>query len=450
VRETYVRAAVFVGLVLVALLVACDTKSPTGPSTVTVETPSPPTTTTVPPGPGTTTAPPTTTSTTTSIALSLSRTYVAFGPVPPTVPSQLTVVLQQRSAVASFFESLRFFEKQADPVFTVMGFYVTPGGGRGQVTGQLVGTLDAGTYNGTLTAETPECTAEREYGGTLDPQFLRWTGGATLRDCKGSPLSFNSLVMLATNAPLPTTTAASSSTTTTPLQCSFSLSSSATSFGPAGGQATVGLTTGPTCGWTVQNFADWITVQPQSGSGSATIALTVAPGPPRSATVVIAGQPFVVNQGQATTTTTTTTSPTTSTSTTTTTTTTTTTSIPPMPDLTPTTPAGAGVCRTTPSAQLLVNVTNVGPADAPPSITRVSFDPGGGATSVDANTPGIPSKQTAADLAFGIPSTCYVSMCSVLIIADIQGGVQEANEGNNSLQATCNFSNFGSVPSRQR
>jgi hypothetical protein len=442
------RAAVFVGLVLVALLMACDTKSPTGPSTVTVETPSPPTTTTAPPGPGTTTAPPTSTSTTTSVAMALSRTYVAFGPVPPTVPSQLTVVLQQRSAVASFFESLAFFEKQAEPVFTVMGFYVTPGGGRGQVTGQLVGTLDAGTYNGTLTAETPECTAEREYGGTLDPQFLRWTGGQTLRDCKGSPLSFNSLVMLATNAPLPTTTAASTSTTTTPLQCSFSLSTSGTSFGPTGGQATVGLTTGPTCGWTVQNFADWITVQPQSGSGSATIALTVAQGPPRSATVVIAGQPFVVNQGQATTTTTTTTSPTTSTSTTTTTTTTT--SIPPMPDLIPSVPAGADFCRThtNSSLQLLVTITNIGSAPAAPSFTRVYFQNGGVIESVDRITPGLAQNATSPDLAFDIPSSCRVSNCSILIEADALVWVQESDEVNNRRQTTCNFG--VSVPARQR
>jgi CARDB len=437
------RAAVFVGLVLVALLMACDTKSPTGPSTVTVETPSPPTTTTAPPGPGTTTAPPTSTSTTTSVAMALSRTYVAFGPVPPTVPSQLTVVLQQRSAVASFFESLAFFEKQAEPVFTVMGFYVTPGGGRGQVTGQLVGTLDAGTYNGTLTAETPECTAEREYGGTLDPQFLRWTGGQTLRDCKGSPLSFNSLVMLATNAPLPTTTAASTSTTTTPLQCSFSLSTSGTSFGPTGGQATVGLTTGPTCGWTVQNFADWITVQPQSGSGSATIALTVAQGPPRSATVVIAGQPFVVNQTLATTTTTS--------SSTTTSTSTTTTSVVPLPDLVPV-GTGTALCRTNKSPELLVAITNVGSAPAAPSFTRVYFQNGGVITPVDRITPGLaPNATTTPDLVFGIPDSCWVLNCSILIVADALGGVPESDEVNNSRQTTCDFSAFApSVPARQR
>jgi hypothetical protein len=436
VRETYVRAAVFVGLVLVALLMACDTKSPTGPSTVTVETPSPPTTTTVPPGPGTTTAPPTTTSTTTSIALSLSRTYVAFGPVPPTVPSQLTVVLQQRSAVASFFESLRFFEKQADPVFTVMGFYVTPGGGRGQVTGQLVGTLDAGTYNGTLTAETPECTAEREYGGTLDPQFLRWTGGATLRDCKGSPLSFNNLVMLATNAPAPTTTP-SSSTTTTPLQCSFSLSASSASFGPAGGQTTVGLTTGPTCGWNVQNFVDWITAQPQSGAGSATIALAVAPGPPRSATVVIAGQPFVVNQGEAPPTTSTTTSSTTST------TTSTTTSIPPLPDLIPTTPPGTTFCRRPISSTTLnVQVTNFGQAASAQSTTRVSFD----GVPFEQATPPLGPNQASPDMTFNIPESCQVENCSVSIMADALGVVPESQEGNNSFQTVCDFRPSNSVP----
>jgi hypothetical protein len=341
------------------------------------------------------------------------------------VPSQLTIVLQQRSAVASFFESLAFFEKQADPVFTVMGFYVTPGGGRGQVTGQLVGTLDAGTFTGTLTSETPECVAEREYGGTLDPQFLRWTGGATLRDCKGSPLSFNNLVMLATNAPAPTTTP-SSSTTTTPLQCSFSLSASSASFGPAGGQTTVGLTTGPTCGWNVQNFVDWITAQPPSGAGSATIALAVAPGPPRSATVVIAGQPFVVNQGPAPTT-----------SSTTSTTTSTTTSIPPLPDLIPTTPTGTTFCRRSSTTTLNVQVTNFGEAASAQSTTRVTF---GGSPPVDQGTPPLGPNQASPDMSFNIPQTCFVQNCSVSIMADALGVVPESQEGNNSFQTVCDFS----------
>jgi hypothetical protein len=296
------RKPIFFVLLLAALSVACDSESPTGPSTVTIEELNPPqTTTTVPPG-GTTTVG-TSSSTTTIITPATTRTYVSLGPVPPTVPSQLTIFLQPLGArsVASFMDRLPFVGTlQDEPLrWTVEGFYVTSGGGRGQVTGELVGTLDQGSFTGRLTSETPECTAEREFGGSVDPQFLRWNGGRTLRDCKDSPLGFGSLVMIATTGPAPTTTAISSSTTTAPVQCSYSLSADGVSIDGAGGQRTVGLTTGPTCNWSVQNFVPWIRVQPSSGIGSATVSLTMEanPGEPRNATIVIAGLPFVVSQG---------------------------------------------------------------------------------------------------------------------------------------------------------
>jgi CARDB len=420
------RKPLFIALLFVALWIACDTKSATGPSTVVIEAPSPPTTTTsVPPG-TTTTVPPTTTVTTTTVAVLTQRTYVAFGPVPPTVPSQLSIVLQAagaRSRPASLLARLPLFDTaQETQVWTVLGFYRTGAGGGGQVSGTLVGTLDEGTFNGTLTFETPECTAEREFGGTLDPQFLRWTGGQTLRDCKGSPLAFNSLVMLATTAPPPTSTAISSSTTTAPVQCAYSLSANGTSLPGQGGSTTVGLTTGPTCGWTVQNFVDWITVQPQSGSGSATIAITVArnDGPPRSATVVIAGNAFVVNQGLPTTTTTT--------------------SVLALPDLVPVTPTGSFCRRGSAGTLLYVDVHNQGTAAAAESFTRVYFDNGiSSATFVDRVTQGLQPNATAAGLTFAVPPSCIERSCTILITVDVQSAVLESSEGNNNVSATCNF-----------
>ncbi len=283
-------------LLFAGLLVACDSPSPTGPTgatdgpgTVVIETPSPSTTTTSVPVSSTTTTTTTSTSTsstptttiippTTTIPLATTRTYMSLGQVPPTVPSQLSLVLQGGPAV-----------------WTVIGFYRTPSGGGGQVRGQLVGNLDAGSFDGTLTAETPECVAQWAFSGSLDPQFLRWTAGPHSADCKGSPLSFNTLLMLATTGPPPTSTVLP---TTTAVQCGYSLSANGIALPKAGGQATVGLATGPSCSWTVQNFVDWITVQPGAGTGSATIILTVAEnrGIPRSATVIIGGQPFVVSQ----------------------------------------------------------------------------------------------------------------------------------------------------------
>jgi hypothetical protein len=267
------RRALIIGL-FVALGVACESTATdtnlTGPSTVVIETPSPPTTTVL----TTTTTPPTTS----TIPLATTRTYVAFGQVAPTTPIQLTIALQSTGPLS----------------WIVTGSYRTASGGSGQVSGTLAGTLDTGAFTGMLTSETPECIAERAFSGTVDTQFLRWNGGATLADCKGSPLAFNELVMLPTGAPPPVSTV--NSTSTIPVQCSYALSSSSVSVPTSGGQATVGLTTGPACGWTVQNFVEWISVIPAGGTGSATIALTVASGPPRSATLVIGGVVFVVNQ----------------------------------------------------------------------------------------------------------------------------------------------------------
>jgi hypothetical protein len=268
--ETFMRKALVVAL-LGVVIVGCDNPSvtPTGPGTVVVETPSPPTTT-IPPS----SIPTTTTST---IPLATTRLYVAFGQVAPTSPSQLTLVLTG-----------------GPTSWIVMGNYQTAAGGNGLVKGSLAGNLDAGTFQGTLTSETPECVAERAFSGSVDKEFLRWTGAATLADCKGNPLAFNALVMLPTGAPPPMSTI--NSTSTIPVQCSYALSASSVSVPTTGGQASVALTTGPTCGWTVQNFVEWITVVPVGGTGAASIALTVAPGPPRSATLVIAGTAFVVNQ----------------------------------------------------------------------------------------------------------------------------------------------------------
>jgi len=203
-----------------------------------------------------------------------------------------------------------------------------------------------------------------------------------------------------------------------PLQCSYSLSANGTSVDAAGGQQTVALTTGPTCGWNVQNFVNWISVQPTTGIGSATVSLTVEPNPgaPRSATIVIAGLPFVVSQGVPTTTT-----------------------VLALADLLPvTTPT----CSSSGDI-LAVNIRNQGSATAGSSFTRVYFDNGStGATFVDRLTQSLPAN-TTANLTFTIPSSCWVSNCSIQVVSDNLNAVQESNEGNNTATATCDFSVIG-------
>ena len=428
-------------LAVVAVAVACDTPSPTGPTTVIVTNTSSTTTSTSTTTTSTSTTSTSTVATTTTIPLiNINRTWVAFGPVTnPNQPVSLTMLLQPTSVVASssqnwsdkfksFVGRLPFLGTQADPVSGVVGTWRSLAGGGGRVTGSLVGIFDAGVFNGTLTAEFPECTAERNFTATLDPQFLRLTGGATIRDCKDSPLSFTNITMLVSQAPLPTTTTATSSTTSTPLQCSYALSASSTDVPSTGGDRTVGVITGPTCVWSVQNFVPWIKVQPLSGTGPTTVILTVAenPGPPRSATVVIAGLPFIVNQGVPTTTTTTSVL---------------TTSIPPQADLLPITIDGS-FCRTTDATNttLRVLVRNGGNETAAgPFFTRVTFDSGTSITSQDRLVPALPPN-TNEEVLFAIPDACRLAAsCSIQIAVDANNGVVESNESNNIVGARCDY-----------
>lgn len=310
-------------LLVAVAVVACDTKDPGGPANVTITGPSPFTTTTT-----TSTSTPST-STTTSIPFTLSRTYIAIGPVAPNIPNLLTVSLRlisggaAASSLQAWGDGAPRFTTAADPVFEVLGFYTTPGGAGGGVQGQLVGTLDNGQFTGTLTSITPECTAERQFGGSVNSLSLNWTGGPTLKDCKGSPLSFSSLTMLATAAPPPTAPPIPV-TTTIPLSCAYGVTPTNVTFGSNGGTASVTINTGPTCAWSVQRFVDWVTVQPTAGSGPSTVSIAVPqnPGGQRTTTVVVAGQAVTITQLTTPLPSATTTSTSTSTTTTTTTTTT--------------------------------------------------------------------------------------------------------------------------------
>ena len=284
------RKLLLTGVLLAVAMVACESKDVTGPAQVTITGPSPFTTTTT----TSTTVPPTsTTVATTTIPFALSRTYISVGPVPPTLPNVLTLTLRQTAP---------------DPVFAVLGFFTTPSGSGGPIEGQLVGPLDNGTFTGKMSSVTEECTAQREFSGTVNAQSLQWRGGMTLKDCKGNPLAFNQLTMLATAAP-PPTSPPTPVTTTIPLSCGFNLSAGSALLGINGGNAIVNLSTGPVCTWTTQRFVEWVTIQPVAGTGPSSVVVTVAPNPgaPRQTTVVIAGQPFVINQSNTVVTTTSTT-----------------------------------------------------------------------------------------------------------------------------------------------
>jgi len=83
-------------------------------------------------------------------------------------------------------------------------------------------------------------------------------------------------------------------------ECAFQLAQSSASFPQPGGNGSVDMhASSALCQWTAASDANWITVtSAASGKGSASVAFSVAPttGPPRTATITIAGLPFSVTQ----------------------------------------------------------------------------------------------------------------------------------------------------------
>ena len=84
--------------------------------------------------------------------------------------------------------------------------------------------------------------------------------------------------------------------------CTYSLSNSSASFGQFGGSGGFTLTaSGSTCAWSASSNQGWLTVTggTSSGTGSSTIAFSVAPNSvasPRAALITVAGKAFSVSQ----------------------------------------------------------------------------------------------------------------------------------------------------------
>ena len=82
--------------------------------------------------------------------------------------------------------------------------------------------------------------------------------------------------------------------------CSFSLSPTSQSFDAAGGTGSVSVQASTNCSWNATSNATWITVvSGASGIGNGTVVFQVQAnitGLPRSSSLTIAGQTFMVNQ----------------------------------------------------------------------------------------------------------------------------------------------------------
>jgi hypothetical protein len=423
------------GLLLCAVLAACETKSPTGPSG---NTPTTTTTTTIVPGPTPTTT--SSTTTTTAVLGSLARRYTTFAP-PPNVPADMTLLFEliQAPAAASVTGFTADRHAITENEYKVTGVYVMGNGTTGTVTGELGGSLNpletGGDFKGSLTATMPSgCTALRDFSGLITSTTLQWTGGTvgtTTNPCSPNPLTaFQSISMLRNdaNAPLPTppSTTSSISTTTTTVACTYSLAPTSDTVGSAGGVRTVDITAPAGCAWSAQSFASWITINPPyGGSGSATITYNVAATTTaRSGTLLIGGIQFPVVQSAPVTTTTT--------------------SIVPLADLIPEPPPGPSevpgpgvvACRTDSSGNLLIGVRNLGPGDAGGSTTRVVFTSVAPPATTDAVTPAIASGNVT-DVPFAIPGSCYSPNCNFTVTVNVTGAVSESSTANNGAVGTC-------------
>ena len=86
----------------------------------------------------------------------------------------------------------------------------------------------------------------------------------------------------------------------TVVTCTYTLSPSSQSFSSSAGSGSVAITSQGVCPWTAASNATWVTITAgAAGSGSGTVSYTVANNPstsPRTATLTIAGQTYIINQ----------------------------------------------------------------------------------------------------------------------------------------------------------
>jgi hypothetical protein len=80
--------------------------------------------------------------------------------------------------------------------------------------------------------------------------------------------------------------------------CTYTVAPTTYSLDAAGGTRAVAVTAGAGCPWTAASNADWISVGPASGSGPASVTVTVqrTSGPSRTGTATIAGQVLTITQ----------------------------------------------------------------------------------------------------------------------------------------------------------
>lgn len=170
-------------------------------------------------------------------------------------------------------------EAQAPGTVEITGSFETGSGLSGNVRGMLDGTLENGTFQGSL--DVPGCT--RGYAGPLTASGFAWT--PTGSPVPGCPLTF----VIQIPRPLGP-------------GCTYAASPSRSSFSGNGGTGTVTVAAPAGCVWAAESLAPWISIaEPVTGTGAGMITFSVAsnPGSARQGTMRVAGQTIGIDQGPA-------------------------------------------------------------------------------------------------------------------------------------------------------
>jgi hypothetical protein len=197
-----------------------------------LRTDAPPTATTSALPNATTTVPAAPTPTTTTIAATPITSARYQGTVTPSggqpIPADLSLFFQILGGLTPT-RSGRVIGLAA-PTYSVTGGYTTgPNSFGGSITGTLDGSPENGLFNGVMTANIPNCTARRNYSGTLSSSGMNWNPGANIDSCGGnSPLTFG--ISAPKSSSPATSTSSVASTTTAFTTTSSSTTTSTTEF----------------------------------------------------------------------------------------------------------------------------------------------------------------------------------------------------------------------------
>ena len=105
-----------------------------------------------------------------------------------------------------------------------------------------------------------------------------------------------------------------------------------------------------------------------------------------------------------------------------------------IPDPLPGLPGPVGFCRLDGNGKLVIRVRNQGAVEAPASITKIEFSPGGVFL---LETPAIPASGSVDLGPFNFPAGCSDPDCDFTITVDFNNQVNESNEGNNIAPGRC-------------